>query len=91
MSHSDAQVTDTVKSDATPLIACIVCLFLTLLVFGGGMAVGWKNGAEAEQEHFRREAVKQGHAEYDRQTGRWKWKLLLESEMLSDNVADETP
>ena len=50
-------------------------LMASLCAFTGFMFynIGYEQGAGK----FRREAVEKGHAEYDSQTGKWKWSESL--------------
>lgn len=51
-------------------VGCLVVMIVILVVAVAGMAIALK----VNDEIWRTEAVKHGAAEYDSQTGAWRWK-----------------
>lgn len=65
------------RQDASAAIgfAVLVVMFAAIAAF---MASGMT--ADCYSDYYQREAVKHGAAEYDSQTGQWRWKDEKESE-----------
>lgn len=53
-------------------VVAVAMLFVVLLAMGAFL--GWGCTQAYLHEEWQREAVKHGAAEYDQETGRWRWK-----------------
>jgi hypothetical protein len=48
--------------------------FWFVLAVFSAWTVGWFMGSKSEGHVWEEDAVKKGHAEYNPQTGEWRWK-----------------
>jgi hypothetical protein len=55
-------------------------VFIGVVVMGFISVVIAIAGSSAQRYSWQREAVKNGAAEYDQQTGEWRWKVKVEDE-----------
>lgn len=63
------------------LIISAVAVTAALMVFGTGIAVGWKSSKESADRHWQQECIDRGVAEYDKATGRWQWTVEKKAEV----------